>query len=101
MAKPPDNANPEKFIIGRGSYTNLRTAVPFDDKNEFRIDPAPMPITSIVILNTVFIAFFGAFYWVCSTYGDASKPLIAPATIGIGTITCVLFSAFTYYSFKC
>ena len=99
MAKPPVDVNPEKFIIGRGAYTNLRTAVPFADSKEFRIDPAPMPFTAIVIINTVFVAFFGAFYWALSTYSNASETIISIATIGIGTMTCVLFTAITCYSF--
>lgn len=100
MAKPPHDTNPEKFIIGRGWYANLRTAVPVDDDQEFRIDVAPMPITTIAILNAVFIMFFGGFYWACSTYGNASKLLIALATIGIGATTCVSFTAVTYCSFN-
>jgi len=97
MAKPPDDANPEKFIIGRGAYTNLRTSVSFSDHKEFRIDPAPMPVMGIVILNIVFIMFFGAICWVFITYGD---PWIALAGIGIGTLTSVLYTAMTYYSFR-
>jgi hypothetical protein len=50
-------------------------------------------------LNAIFVVFFGAFYWICSTYGNANAKLVTLATIGIGTMTCGLFTAITYCSF--
>ena len=99
MAKPPKDADAERFIIGEGAYTNSRTAVPYNDDKVFRIDPSPMPIVSIAVLNAIFVAFFGVFYWLGSAYGTANKTMVTLATIGIGTMTCVLFTAVTYYSF--
>jgi len=51
MTKPPSNIDPEKFIIGRGVYSNQRTAITYCDEHEFRIDPAPLPIVMIVSIN--------------------------------------------------
>ena len=65
MAKPPADADPEKFIIGHGVYGNLRTAQAYDDDRIFRLDPTPMPVISIIVYNAIFVLFFYAFHWVC------------------------------------
>lgn len=101
MAKPPPDADPEKFVIGRGLYTNLQTATPYCDQQEFRLDPAPMPARSIVVYNIVFAAFFFGFYWVLKhyTHGEAAPWVVYGAPIGIGLFTCTLFTLVVYCSF--
>jgi hypothetical protein len=77
MGKPPDDVNPEHFIIGRGSYSNLRLAVPYADEREFRIDPAPMPRKAIIFMNLVFIVFYSGFHWVAKNWpGEQAHFLI-------------------------
>jgi len=77
MGKPPDDVDPEHFIIGRGSYSNLRLAVPYSDEREFRIDPAPMPRKSIIFMNVVFVLFYSSFHWVAKNWpGEQAHFLI-------------------------
>jgi hypothetical protein len=52
MAKPRADADPEKFIVGRGAYDNLQTARPYCDEHVFRIDPAPMPVWTLTAPKT-------------------------------------------------
>ena len=101
MAKPPVDADPEQFIIGTGHYNNLRLARPYHDEHVFRIDPAPMPVWSIVILNLVFVAFFSGFLWTVQHFrqDETGLGLIYGAVIGIGLLTCVLFTVIGYRSF--
>src|SRR5579872_680217 len=99
MAKPPRDADPEKFIIGRGLYDNLQTAQPYSDDRVFRIDPAPMPVWSIVVYNLIFIAFFFALHWLGKHYsdGEAGTLLIYGAPIGVGIFTCGFFTLIVYW----
>ena len=101
MLKPPKDkdVDPEKFIIGEGLYSNLRIAVPCNDAGEFRIDPSPMPMALMAVTNAVFVVFFGAFYWICSAYSNASETLVTLAAVGIGAMTSILFTVSVYYSF--
>jgi hypothetical protein len=99
MTQPRNDVDPEKYIIGVGWYTNLRTTIPFENESEFRIDPAPMPTTSILVLNAVFVAFTGAFFGVATIFGDAMAPLLVVATFGVCAMTCVAFTAIVYFSF--
>jgi hypothetical protein len=96
MARPPKDADPEKFIIGRGGYSNLRTAMPYFDEREFRVDPVPMPVLSIVILNSIFILFFFGMFWLTWHYGRQEPGAIA-AIVGIGSFTCVGFTVLVWY----
>jgi hypothetical protein len=101
MAKPPPDADPEKFIIGHGVYSNLQIARPYHDDCVFRIDPTPMPVLSIVIYNLVFIGFFYGFHWALKhlTHGEAGRWAVYGAPIGIGLMTCGLFTVVVYRSF--
>jgi hypothetical protein len=99
MAKPPVDANPEKFIIGRRGYSNLQTATPYFDQQGFRIDPAPMPVRAIIVCNVVFAALCFGFFWVPWHYGGKPAGLWVAALIGGGLFTCIGFTAIVYYSF--
>ena len=63
MAKPPVDADPEKFIIGRGHYSNLEVARSYSDERVFRIEPTPMPGGTIIIFNLLFVAAVYGFHW--------------------------------------
>ena len=39
MAKPPADTDPEKFIIGRGAYSNLQLVMPEFENGVFRFAP--------------------------------------------------------------
>jgi hypothetical protein len=101
MAKPPADADAEKFIIGRGVYDNLRTARPYHDGRVFRIDPAPMPWRSMLVMNAVFVAFFFGFHWLTKHHapGRPGPWLVYGVPIGVGLVTCGLFTAIVYHSF--
>jgi len=101
MAKPPPDADPEKFIIGRGVYSNLQIARPYHDDRVFRIDPAPVPVWSIAIYNLLFIAVFYGFHWALKrlTHGDAGPWVFYGVPIGIGLLTCGFFTVIAYRSF--
>ncbi len=101
MAKPPADTDPERFIIGRGSYDNLRTAIPFSDERVFRIDPRPMPVWSIIVYNGVFAAFFYGVHWTVEHFagGEAEAWMVYGVPIGLGLITCGLFTAIVYHLF--
>ena len=101
MAKPPSDADPEKFIIGRGFYNNLRTARPYHDGRVFRIDPAPMPVVSMLILNAVIAAFCYGIHWQAKHHGTGQpgRWVVYGVPLGIGMFTCVLFTAVVYYSY--
>ena len=101
MAKPPPDADPDKFIIGRGSYGNLQTAKAVFENGVFRLDPAPMPVVSIVIVNLVFAAFFFGFHWVAKHFSSGQTDLIMLyiAPVGVGVMTCVGYTAIAWYSF--
>lgn len=98
MAKPPVDADPEKFIMGRGVYDNLRTATPYQDDGVFRIDPCPMPVWSMVVFNFAFATFFYAFHWVVKQ-GQGGPWAVYVVPIGICVATCVVFTLVTYSSF--
>ena len=102
MAKPPPDADPEKFIIGRGNYNNLRIARPYCDDHVFRIDPTPMPVWSIAIYNLLFVAVGYGFHWALKhlTHGEAGPLIYDGAPIGITLFTCGVFSAFVYCMFS-
>lgn len=101
MAKPPIDADPEKFIIGKGAYTNFQTACAYFDGKCFRIDPAAMPTRLILITNLIFIAFFYGFHWAVRhlTHGEAGPFAIYGAPLGIGALTCLGFTGFIFFSF--
>ena len=102
MAKTPADADPEMFVIGRGVYDNLRTACPYHDDRVFRIDPAQMPFWSLAFYNALFVAFFAGFHWLIKHHAQsAAGPwLVYGVPIGIGAMTCILFTIIVYYSFK-
>jgi len=101
MAKPPPDADPEKFIIGRGVYSNLQTATPVFANGVFRLGPTPMPVWTIVIYNIVFAAFCFGFYWILEyhTHGDAVPWAVYGAPIGVGLFTCTVFTVVVCVSF--
>ena len=99
MDQARNEDDPEKFIIGLGSYTNLETAIPFENEIEFRIDPAPMPTTFMLVTNAVFVVLTFAFYWVGTTYGNGDTLHFALSILGIGALTCFGFTMFVYYAF--
>jgi hypothetical protein len=101
MAKPPADADPELFIVGRGGYDNFRTARPYHDSRVFRIDPTPMPVWSIVAYDALFAAASFGFHWLLkhATHGASPPWAVYGAPLGIGVLTCVGFTAIAYYSF--
>lgn len=96
MVKPPADVDPEKYILGKGVYTMLRTACPYYDGQVFRIDPGPVPVWTIITFNLIFISCAYAFYWVASKLTDANTGLWAFA---IAAATCILFTVVAYSSF--
>src|SRR5579884_2138074 len=90
MARPPPDASPEQFVIGRGVYDNWRHETAYNDSSVFRIDPVPIPYAAIVVLDFVFVAFFYGFHWLLRRYApDAGVWGIYVAPIGIGAVTCI------------
>lgn len=102
MAKPPADADPERSIIGRGRYDNLQTAHPFSDERVFRIAPRPMPMWSIMVYNSVFAAFFCGVHWAVKHFSDGQAEAwkVYGVPIGVGLMTCGLFTAIVYHSFR-
>jgi hypothetical protein len=100
MSKPPPDVDPEKFIIGRGSYHNLEIARLYDDDNVFRIDPAPMPVAWIVFLNLVFVVFFGEPYWLAGRAADGIQTFEKVSIIGIALLVSGGFTAGAVYTFR-
>jgi len=96
MAKPPADADPEKYIIGQGVYGSLQTACAYHDGRIFRIDPGPMPTWTIITLNVIFISYAWAFYWLTSKLAHRGD---GPWTFGVAVTTCTLFTAVAYVSF--
>ena len=101
MAKPPADADPEKFIIGRGVYSNLQLARPYYDDRVFRLDPTPMPVRSIFIYNLLFMGAAYAFHGALKqlTHGDVGPWAVYGAPLGIGLLTCGFFTLVVYRSF--
>jgi hypothetical protein len=100
MAKPPSDADPEKFVIGHGHYTNLRISRPYYDDHVFRIDPIATPIWSVIILNLAFVAVLYGFHWALKnlTHGDAGPWAVYGIPIGIGLLTCGGVTAAIYWT---
>ena len=100
MVKPPTDADPEKFIIGRGGYNNLQTWQPYHDEHVFRIDPAPMSVGFIIGHNILFAVFFIGIYWLIT---HDPHPMADPwgpfYVLGIGLFTGVGFTSLVYYYF--
>jgi len=99
MAKPPPDADPEKFVIGPagrypgrspGGYTNLRISRPYNDDCVFRIDPIATPVWSVIIVNLIFIAVCYGFHWALKnlTHGQAGPWASYGMPIGIGLVVC-------------
>ncbi len=101
MAKPPADADPEKFVLGRGHYSNFETACPYHDDRVFRIDPTPVPVWSTIIYNLIFIgAFYGLHLLLKHLMGgEADARMVYGAPIGVGLTTCGLFTLVVYRSF--
>ncbi len=101
MAKPPPDADPEKFILGRGTYSNLLIARPYFDDRVFRIDPTPMPVCSMVIYNLLFISVGYGFHWALKhhTHGEAGHWIYLGVAFGITLFTCVVFTVVVYCQF--
>lgn len=101
MAKPPADVDPEKFIFGQGSYSNLQTATAVFENGVFRLEPTPMPALTIVIYNLLFAAFFFGMHWLLKyhTHGEAGPWAVYGAPLGIGLLTCIFFTAFVYHAF--
>lgn len=101
MAKPPADADPEKFILGHGLYSNFETAYPYHDDRVFRIDPTPMPVRSILIYNLIFLGVFYGFHLLLKHLmrGEAGAWLVYGAPVGVGLMTCGLFTLIVYRSF--
>ena len=100
MAAPPADVDPEHFITGTGIYDNLRVAVARDTPDEFRIDPAPFPWPMIIILNSVFIAFFGGVHLLIRNSADDTHWLeVNLFLFGVGLFTCVGFTTVVSWRF--
>jgi hypothetical protein len=108
MAKPPANADPMLFIIGKGLYTNDNPWRTIGDSETVRIEPAPMPVASIVTHNIVFVAFFYGFHLLFKYSAQHMGPIgkdIGPmmlyvAPFGIGLLTCTLYTLFTIHIYR-
>ncbi len=102
MAKPPADADPEKFIVGRGVYSNLQTARPYCDDRVFRIDLVPLPVWTIVLYNLFFVACFLGFHLAFKHVagGEAGPWIVYGSPIGIGLLTCGMFTAVVYRCFN-
>jgi hypothetical protein len=102
MAKPPPDADPEKFVIcsighhsGRDPgdpITNMRVSRPYQDDHVFRIDPIPTPVRSVIIMNLIFVAVFYGFHWVFK-HVDAGPWAVYGMPIGFGLVFCGALTA--------
>jgi hypothetical protein len=93
MVKRPPDLNPEDFILGKGWYTQRRAAAPFADAGQFRIDPASIPAfpwLSMLLLNSLYVLFFGAFIWFLQSHHDpdVSMWMVNLSFSGICLMTC-------------
>jgi uncharacterized membrane protein YfcA len=100
MAASETDLDPDKFIFGEGAYVNLITARPIADSNEFRIEPAPIPVDTIVALNALFVLFFGAIIAFLIVYSKESLLWRCYVPLGIGLSTCAGFTGIVYYHFS-
>ena len=102
MAKPPADADPDKFIIGSGTYSSLLTARVVCNGGAAIIQPAPVPVAMIAVVDLIFIAFFIGFSWVLKhfSHGEAGPLVIYVVPIAIGFMTCIGFTVLVYYSFS-
>jgi len=95
----------DKYIFGKGNYTNMESFVPFCDGKVFRIDPAPIPYFSMAPFNLVIIACCGAFHLVAKHLSQ-SEPfgtdnfLVYVAPILLAIFTCVVFDLLVYFQFS-
>lgn len=99
MFKPPPDADPEKFVIGRGTYTNLRLSRPYNDDRVFRIDPISTPTWSVIVLNLIFLALCYGFHWALKnlTHGTAPPWTFNTMPIVIALLTCGSFTGVVYW----
>lgn len=89
MAKPPPGADPEKFIIGQGTYTNVQIARPCWDDQVFRIEPIPMPVRWIVIINLILVAVgFGCHCFLKNVFGELGPLFYYGAPLGATLLIC-------------
>ena len=100
MVKPPADADPEKFIIGRGGYSSARTWQPFHDERTFRIDPAPMPVGAVIAFNALLAAgFFGAYWLVKHNAHPMADPRNPFYVLGVGLVTCFVVTLMVIHSY--
>ena len=95
MAEPLTDADPEKFVIGRGVYDSFRTAWPCADERVFRIEPMPLPVRSLVVSGLIFAVSCSGFYWARQHLAPADvEPWLKYAVpIVIGSLAYCLFMA--------
>lgn len=103
MTNPRATADPGKFILGRGLYTSLLAAGAYADERVFRIEPSPLPLGMILGVNLIFAAFFLGFHWMMRQFTQfphgPSPWMVYGAPLGVGLLTCGLFTGFVYYLF--
>ena len=90
----------EQWIIGDGSYDNLRVSRVADDVTSFSIIPAKTPWVMIVLVNLLFIAAGVAFYLVLRRFRPEigrAVPLLVCG--GMGVFTCTLFTLIVTWRF--
>jgi hypothetical protein len=101
MARPPGDLNREQFIAGKGLYTTLRLAIARGDRRLFRIEPAPIPVKSVVAWNLLIAAFAVILHWLLRTHAAPGVGLtgahFAPALVGI--TACAGYTSFTVWAF--
>jgi hypothetical protein len=100
MTASETDLDADKFIFGEGAYINLPTARPSADSNEFRIEPAPIPLDTIVAMNALFVVFFGALIAFLIAYSKESMLWRCYVPLGIGLTTSASFTGIVYYQFS-
>lgn len=101
--RPPENLNPENFVIGQTSYDPFVVAVATNDDNEFRLHPAPVPLLSMILNSGLWMVavagFIRLFSWSAGRFGE--PPLFAYIIISlIGGIGCFFHTLFPWFRFR-
>lgn len=73
---------------------------PYSDARVFRIDPPPLPVSTIVALNLLYAAACYGFHLILKCAApDAGVWVLYCAPLGIGVVTCVAVTAAIYCCF--
>lgn len=85
MSEHPDT----QYLLGNGSYHNIPTLRPISTEKEFRLDPKPLSLASLSLMNLLFAAVFAVLF--ALAYSRNPEPACF-VILAVGLVTSLSYS---------